>query len=172
MKTNALRKKVPSFPEPAPTDNLMDRLADFCTDRTCSQLWITPENKMVHQPHCFRNEFFRDPAVAQNYGVAFADDESTRFAALNAGFVRIKYRFNGGFAIMETFRWDRPLRELIDRWIMENEASLDLVRICKMDRNALPVQVGAVSLFHLRLVGKRITKQTLDAWNNFRETKI
>ena len=150
----------------------MPKLKDIPTTRRTSKLWITPENEVVPL-RTWHYEYFRDhPQIAAKYGVVFRDEQTTRLDALRVGFVRVNYERNGGLVTIETIRWDRQLRNLIDGLILENEDALDMVRIHKVDQTGQAIQVGCVSLMDLRKAGRPITRLTMGSWDNLRVTRL
>jgi hypothetical protein len=131
-----------------------------------TKLWITPENLFVPLA-CWHFEYFRDSDISRRYGVAFGPEIPTRLAALGVGFVRVNFRRNGALLTLESIRWDRKLRQLIDRLVLRNADALDLVRMHLVDREGQLRQLGCVSLLEMRRQGQAINRSSLGSWNNF-----
>jgi len=141
------------------------------TNRKTRKWWITPENETILLSS-WHYDYFRNPEISQKYGVIFRDEETTRLDALRVGFVRLNYELNGGCMTIETMRWDRCLRKLIDGFILENADAIDMARINLINLAGQAVQLGCVSLMDLRTFGKPINRMTLGSWNMLRVTRL
>jgi hypothetical protein len=103
-------------------------LASYRTDSRTSKFWVTPSNEII-QLTTFHYQYFSDPVLAQRYGVPFDTEIPTRLAALRVGFVRGNYERNGGRLTIESMRFNRALRKLIDELVLFNCEALDQVRM-------------------------------------------
>jgi hypothetical protein len=147
----------------------LPKFVDIKTTPETSKMWITPapENEIIPL-RTFHYEYFADPAIAARYGVEYGTEEPTRLAALRVGFVRINYERNGGVVTIESMRWDRALRNLVDRLLFENEDAIDTAWAHMMDKSGQATGVGRVSFMDLRLAGIPINRLTLGSWHNFK----
>ena len=153
-------------------DKPMPKFSDFPTTPQASKAWINPENEVIPLTS-FHFEYFRDyPQVAKKYKVVFRDEQNTRLDALRVGFVRVNYERNGGDVTVETMRWDRALRNLIDGLIFENEPAIDFARIHKLDKSGQLTNIGCVSLMEMRSYGRPINRFNLGSWNCFKAVKL
>ena len=146
----------------------MINLTGYRTDRRTSKFWITPQNDLVALD-CWHYEYFRDPAIADKYGVPFGPEVPTRLAALRVGFVRGNYERNGGLLTLETMRRDRPLRKLIDALVLANAEALDMVRLHTVDRNGQATQLSVAPLHQMRQTQQPINRATLGSWSYSRD---
>ncbi len=140
-------------------------------DQKTRKWWITPENRVISLS-TLHYEYFRDPSIAEKYQIVFRDEETTRLDALRVGFIRVNYECNGGQLTVESMRWDRNLRKLVDGFVLDNAEAIDLARIHLVDCMGQAIQIGCVSLMNLRAAGRPITRLTLSSWNNFRPIKL
>jgi hypothetical protein len=150
----------------------MPKFSDFPTTPEASKAWINPENEIIPL-RTWHYEYFRDhPQIAAKYGVVFRDEETTRLDALRVGFARVNYERQGGHLIVESMRWNRALRNLIDGLIFQNEDAIDFARIRILDKTGQIIDLGCVSLMDLRSAGTPINRLTLGSWNYLREVKV
>ena len=150
----------------------MPKFNDFRTTPKNCKAWINPENEIIPL-NSFHFEYFRDfPQIAAKYGVKFRDEQTTRLDALRVGFVRVNYERNGGEVIIESMRWNRALRNLLDSLIFENEDSIDFARIRIFNKSGQLINLGCVSLMDLRSAGTPINRLTLGSWNYLRAVKL
>ena len=147
------------------------KLANVLTNRKSKKLWITPEDEIIPL-RSWHYEFFRDPVTSRKYGVIFRDEENTRLDALRVGFVRVNYEVNGGVLTLETMRWDRKLRNLVNALVLENVDAIDMARTNLLANSGQMVQLGCVSLLDLRKYDRPINRFNLGSWNNHRVTKL
>jgi hypothetical protein len=141
------------------------------TNRKTRKWWITPENEIILL-NSWHYEYFRPPAISQKYGVIFRDEEPTRLDALRVGFVRMNYELKGGCLTIETMRWDRSLRKVVDGFVLEHADAIDMARIHRINLAGQAEQIGCVSLMDLRTFGKPINRMTLGSWNMLRVTRL
>ena len=92
--------------------------------------------------------------------------------ALRVGFVRVNYEVNGGVLTLETMRWDRKLRNLVNALVLENADAIDMARTNLLANSGQMVQLGCVSLLDLRKYDRPINRFNLGSWNNHRVTKL
>ena len=161
----------PPLPELIFSPESEPKVTEYTTDQFTSKMWIDPENRFVVL-HTWHYEYFRNPEIAKRYGVPFGEGGLTRLAALRAGFIRINYERVAKFLTAESMRWNPEVRDKIDGLIVDNADAIDHARTNFLKKDAIPVQIGHVSLARLRWAGRRITKHNLGEWNKFRTVKI
>jgi hypothetical protein len=145
-------------------------LTAFRSTLSTSKLWISPDNKVVPLMGCWHYEYFRDPQIAEKYGVPFGAEIPTRLAALRVGFVRVNYERNGGLLTIESMRFDPLLAVLMDDLVLANADAIDRVRLHLVDGAGMAIGMGTVSLQALRADGKSVSRQTLGSWHDFPTT--
>jgi len=151
----------------------LPKFSDFKTTPDSKKMWITPEPENLVIPlSTFHYQYFADPAIAARYGVEYGAEDPTRLAALRVGFVRVNYEINHAKVTVETMRWNRVLRKLIDSLLFENEDSIDSVWIHTMNEKGYATQVGCTSFQEHRRAGRPINRLTLGSWNNFGITRL
>lgn len=166
---------------PFPDDYLLDssrvgrwpefQLAKNVMNRKTRKWWISPENEVIPLT-TLHYEYFRNPIVSEKYGVPCRDEVNTRLDALRVGFLRINYELNGGHLTLETMRWDRNLRKVVDKFILDNAESIDVAHLHLLNRDGQLLQLGCAPLLQMRLYETPINRLTLGSWNNLRVTKL
>jgi hypothetical protein len=142
----------------------MLKFSEFKTTPKTSKIWITPENNPVAL-HCWHYEYFRDPTLAQRYGIVFGDEIPTRLAALRVGFVRGNYERNGGLLTIEAMRRDPPLHQVLDALVLANADALDSVKLITVDSDGQATNVVVLPLHQMRQKGQSINLATLGSWS-------
>lgn len=141
------------------------------TSRDTRKLWISPENVIVPLT-TLHFHYFGDPAVALKYNIECQSEILTRLAALRVGFVRINYTLNQGKVTIESMRWNRTLRNLIDQLLFVNADLIDIAQINILNEDGQAREVGRVCFMSRRQAGIPIDRLTLGSWNNFRTFNI
>ena len=140
-------------------------------NRKTRKWWISPENDVI--PLTTQHyEFFQPLIVSEKYCVPFRDAENTRLDALRVGFVRVNYEINGGHLTIETMRWDRTLRKVVDKFILDNAESIDVAHLHLLNRDGQLLQLGCAPLLQMRLYETPINRLTLGLLNNLRVTRL
>ena len=123
-------------------------LAELKTTPLTAKMWITPEHEIVPLTN-WHFEYFRDPAIAEKYGVTYSDEQNTRLDALRAGFVRVNYERNGGLLTVESGErgWSKTTKDTVFMLVADNARSIDAIRVSVLDDTGRIKRTGYSQLF-------------------------